>query len=105
MLDCCNNHCATFNATRARALKVALGSLVLIGGWLFCLVLLAPQPLRSALLPPLAANSLLASALRVEFGAHHLSDVVLGWGSSLVVFVGLRALADSPQREKKLKFE
>jgi membrane-associated phospholipid phosphatase len=158
LIDCCRHHGATFNAKRARALKVALGSLV-IGpivlvnfilksfwgrprpsetldfgghldfvqagsmagkclsncsfvsgeaagaGWLVCVVLLVPQPLRSALLPPLAAISLLAPALRVAFGAHYLSDVVLGWLSSLVVFAGLLALADSPQREKKLKFE
>ncbi len=158
LLDCYGHHGATFNAERARALKVALASLV-IGpivlvnsilksywgrprpsetldfgghfdfvqagsmagkclsncsfvsgeaagaGWLFCLVLLVPQPLRSALLPPLATISLLAPALRVAFGAHYLSDVVLGWLSSLVVFAGLLALADSPQREKKLKIE
>jgi lipid A 4'-phosphatase len=158
LMDCCGKHGATFNAERARALKVALASLV-IGpivlvnsilksywgrprpsetldfgghfdfvqagsmagkclsncsfvsgeaagaGWLFCLVLLVPQPLRSALLPPLAAISLLAPALRVAFGAHYLSDVVLGWLSSLVVLAGMVALADSPQREKKLKFE
>ena len=155
----CYWHCGTtFNVTRARAFKIALGSLI-IGpviltnlilktywgrprpsqtldfggyldfvqagsmagrcvsncsfisgeaagaGWVFCLIFLIPQPARSALALPLAAISFLAPAMRVAFGAHYLSDVVLGWLSSVVVFVGLLALTDSQQREKKLKFE
>lgn len=155
----CYSHCgATFDANRARALKIALGALIagpivlvnmilkdhsgrprpsgtldfggsldfvqagsLIGkcvsncsfisgeaagaGWLLCLVFLAPRSIRPALFIPLAAISLLAPALRVAFGAHFLSDVILGWLSSLVVFAAVLALTDSPQPEKKLKIE
>jgi len=70
-------------------------------GWVFCLILLIPQPMRSALALPLAAISFLAPTMRVAFGAHYLSDVVLGWLSSVVVFTGLLALTDSQQGEKK----
>ena len=149
---------STFNVARARAFKVALGSLIIgpgllvnlvlkehwgrprpwqtldfggqldfvqVGsmagkcvsncsfvsgeaagaGWLFCLIVFVPQPARSALALPLAAISFLAPAMRLAFGAHYLSDVILGWLSSVVVFAGLLALTDSPQGEKKLKFE
>lgn len=74
-------------------------------GWLLCLLFLVPRPLRLVLFGPLAAISLLAPALRLAFGAHYLSDVILGWLSSFVVFAGVLALADSPQPEKKLKIE
>lgn len=64
------------------------------GGWLLCLVLLLPPRLRAPLGIPLAAISLLMPVLRVVTGAHYLSDAVLGWLSSLVVFAGLIALLD-----------
>ena len=64
------------------------------GGWLLCLVLLLPPRLRVPLGLPLAAVSLLMPALRVLTGAHYLSDAVLGWLSSLVIFAGLIALLD-----------
>ncbi|CDM57084.1 phosphatase protein [Rhizobium favelukesii] len=70
-------------------------------GWVFCLIFLIPQPARSALALPLAAVSFLAPAMRVAFGAHYLSDVILGWLSSIVIFAGLLALTDSPQGKKK----
>ncbi|MDQ0562128.1 membrane-associated PAP2 superfamily phosphatase [Rhizobium mesoamericanum] len=145
---------ATFNAARARALKLALGSLIIgpvilvnlllkansgrprpwqtldfgghlnfvqagswagrcssncsfisgeaaSAGWMFCLIFLIPQPARSALALPLVAISFLSPAIRVAFGAHYLSDAVLGWLSSVVVFTGLVALTVSPQPEKK----
>lgn len=154
LFECYSHYGATFNAVRARTLKIALGSLVIgpglivnlilkdfwgrprpfetldFGGrldfvqagsmagkcmsncsfvsgeaagasWLLCLIFFVPQPVRSALLLPLAAISLIAPALRLAFGAHYLSDVVLGWLSSLVIFAGLVALTDSPQHEKK----
>ncbi|WP_244541268.1 phosphatase PAP2 family protein [Rhizobium tibeticum] len=154
-LAVCYWHCGTtFNVARARAFKVALGSLI-IGpvilvnvllkahwgrprpwqtldfgghldfvhagsmagkcmsncsfvsgeaagaGWVFCLIFLIPQPARSALALPLSAVSFLAPAMRVAFGAHYLSDVILGWLSSIVIFAGLLALTDSPQGKKK----
>lgn len=54
-------------------------------GWLLCLLLFVPKSLRYALVPPVAAISILTPAMRLSFGAHYLSDVVLGWLSSLVV--------------------
>ncbi|WP_037111272.1 phosphatase PAP2 family protein [Rhizobium sp. 2MFCol3.1] len=74
-------------------------------GWLLCLLFIMPRASRRALFLPLATISLLAPALRLAFGAHYLSDVILGWLSSFVVFAGILALTDSPQREKKLKIE
>lgn len=158
LADCYSHHGATFDAKRARVLKIALGSLiagpiVLVNfilkshwgrprpsetidfggafdfvqagsmagkclsncsfvsgeaagaGWLLCLLFLMPRPFRAALFVPLAGISLLAPALRLAFGAHYLSDVVLGWLSSFVIFAGVLALTDSQQPEKKLKIE
>jgi membrane-associated phospholipid phosphatase len=157
-VDCYSHFGATFDAERARKLKIALGSLivgpiVLVNfilkdywgrprpfstidfggaldfvpagstagkclsncsfvsgeaagaGWLLCLLFIMPRASRRALFLPLATISLLAPALRLAFGAHYLSDVILGWLSSIVVFAGILALTDSPQREKKLKIE
>ncbi|WP_064706813.1 phosphatase PAP2 family protein [Rhizobium bangladeshense] len=152
-IECYQQHGATFNAERARKLKVALGTL-LIGpvllvnvilkehwgrprplqtdmfggplhfveagslagkcisncsfvsgeaasaGWLFCLLLFVPKSLRYALVPPVAVISILTPALRLSFGAHYLSDVTLGWLSSLVVFAALLALTESQQSQK-----
>jgi membrane-associated phospholipid phosphatase len=64
------------------------------GGWLLCLVVLLPPRLRIPIGLPLAAVSLLMPTLRVLTGAHYLSDAVLGWLSSLVIFAGLIALLD-----------
>ncbi|MFK0163789.1 phosphatase PAP2 family protein [Rhizobium sp. NPDC090279] len=64
-------------------------------GWLFCLILIIPQPLRSAAAPLIAAVSLLIPALRVAFGGHYLSDAILGWLSSLVIFAALLALSQT----------
>ena len=69
-------------------------------GWLFCLIFIIPQPLRSALALPILAVSLLTPALRVAFGAHFLSDAVLGWLSSPVIFSALLALSQTTQLRK-----
>lgn len=63
------------------------------GGWLFCLVVLLPGHLRRPLGLPLAAVSLLVPALRVVTSVHYLSDTILGFLSSLVIFSGVLALA------------
>jgi membrane-associated phospholipid phosphatase len=39
--------------------------------------------------------------MRLSFGAHYLSDIVLGWLSSLVVFAALLALSGWPAAPKK----
>jgi lipid A 4'-phosphatase len=62
-------------------------------GWLLCLVVLIPGSWRGRAAVPLAAASFLMAAMRIPFGAHYLSDVTLGWLSSVVVFAGLFALA------------
>ncbi|TXH99137.1 MAG: phosphatase PAP2 family protein [Rhizobium sp.] len=64
-------------------------------GWLFCLIFIIPQPYRSAAALPVAAVSILIPALRVAFGGHYLSDAVLGWLSSLVIFAALLALSQT----------
>ncbi|MBB5572047.1 MULTISPECIES: phosphatase PAP2 family protein [Rhizobium] len=64
-------------------------------GWLFCLIFIIPQPARTALALPIAAISILIPALRVAFGGHYLSDAVLGWLSSLVIFSALMALSQT----------
>ncbi|WP_371074052.1 MULTISPECIES: phosphatase PAP2 family protein [unclassified Sinorhizobium] len=70
-------------------------------GWLFCLIFLIPQPARSALALPIAAISFLMTALRVAFGGHYLSDVTLGWLSTLVIFTALLALSEKSHHQKK----
>lgn len=153
LAECYQQHGATFNAPRARDLKVALGTLIIgpvllvnvilkehwgrprpvqtdffggtlhfaeagslagkcisncsfisgeaaSAGWLFCLLIFVPKSVRYALVAPVAAVSILTPAMRLSFGAHYLSDVVLGWLSSVVIFAALMALAESPQRQK-----
>ncbi|PDT17556.1 phosphatase [Rhizobium sp. J15] len=152
-IECYQQHGATFNAERARKLKVALGTL-LIGpvllvnvilkehwgrprplqtdifggslhfaeagslagkcvsncsfvsgeaasaGWLLCLLLFVPKSLRYAIVPPVVVISILTPAMRLSFGAHYLSDVVLGWLSTIVIFAALLALTESQQGQK-----
>jgi lipid A 4'-phosphatase len=69
-------------------------------GWLLCLLVLIPQPARAGLLLPVLAVSILTPLMRLAFGAHFLSDVVLGWLLAVVVFAGVYALAESPHRSK-----
>lgn len=72
------------------------------GGWLFCLLLLLPTRLRVPVGVPLAAISILIPILRVMTGAHYVSDAVLAWLASLVVFAGILALPypSDPARHK-----
>lgn len=69
-------------------------------GWLFCLIFIIPQPLRTAVALPIAAVSILIPALRVAFGGHYLSDAVLGWLSSLVIFAALLALSQTTHNRR-----
>lgn len=61
-------------------------------GWLLCLIPLLPPRWRLPMGVPLAVISILMPAMRVLTGAHYLSDVVLGWLSSLVIFAGVLSL-------------
>lgn len=63
-------------------------------GWLFCLILLLPARWRRTAGLPIALLSIFIPALRVSFGAHYLSDAVLGWLLSVVVFFACLALSD-----------
>lgn len=62
------------------------------GGWLFCLIPLLSPRFRSVFGVPLLAIAVLMPTFRVVTGAHYMSDAVLGWLSSLVVFLGVLAL-------------
>jgi membrane-associated phospholipid phosphatase len=64
------------------------------GGWLLCLVLLLPPRLRFSVGIPLAIISIMMPVMRVMTGAHYLSDAVLGWLLSLVVFAAAMASID-----------
>lgn len=153
LIACYTQHGSTFNALRARNLKIALGAL-LIGpglivnlilkehwgrprpysvtefggmmdfvqagslagkcvsncsfisgeaasaGWLLCLLFFIPQPARTGLFLPLIAVSLLTSVMRLAFGGHFVSDIVLGWLLAVVVFAGLIAFTDSSHHTK-----
>lgn len=70
----CENNCSFVSGEAAGA------------GWLICLIPLVPQRYRLALAPGIIAVSLVTPALRLSFGGHYLSDVLLGWLSSPVVF-------------------
>ncbi|AVA22519.1 phosphatase PAP2 family protein [Rhizobium sp. LEGMi198b] len=58
-------------------------------GWLLCLVLLLPPRWRLPLGVPLAVASIIMPTMRVLTGAHYLSDAVLGWLLSLVIFAAM----------------
>jgi lipid A 4'-phosphatase len=58
-------------------------------GWLLCLILLLPPRWRLPLGVPLAVVSIMMPTMRVLTGAHYLSDAVLGWLSSLVIFAAI----------------
>ncbi len=66
-------------------------------GWLVCAAMLIPRPWRAIVFPPLLAMTMLASSMRVMFGGHYASDALLGWLSSIVVFLLLAVIAGWPQ--------
>ena len=70
-------------------------------GWLFCLILLLPSRNRLLLVPLILFGSLFTPALRVAFGGHYLSDVILGWLSSLVVVALVMGVAEVLRLMKK----
>lgn len=61
--------------------------------WLICLIPLLPAPWRRLGGPFIVAIAVFTAGLRVGFGGHYLSDVVLGGLSTLVVFAALAWLA------------
>lgn len=71
--------------------------------WLFCLIPLLPAGYRRAGSLVIAAVAVFTSGLRVAFGGHYLSDVVLGGLSTPIVFCGLAVLVGrwAPRVEKR----
>lgn len=69
-------------------------------GWLICLIFLLPERLRPVLGPAIVVVSLVTSAFRVAFGGHYLSDVLLGWLSSPVLFVLIFAVFEIARSRK-----
>ena len=67
-------------------------------GWVACLIPLLPAWLRPILGPPIMVVSLVTPALRIAFGGHFLSDVTLGWLSSVVIFCLVFACAEITRR-------
>ena len=66
--------------------------------WLLCLVPLLPAASRRKGAVVIAAIACLTSGLRVAFGGHYLSDVVLGGLSSIIVFAALATLVGGAYR-------
>ncbi|WP_354435611.1 phosphatase PAP2 family protein [Martelella mangrovi] len=59
-------------------------------GWLFCYaIFLVPNRLKLLLSPPLIAVSISAPVMRVAYGGHYVSDVVLAWLGAVVIFIGI----------------
>jgi lipid A 4'-phosphatase len=67
--------------------------------WLTCLVPLLPAHWRGIGTALILAIAVLAAILRVAFGAHYLSDVVLGGLSTWIAFTGLAWIASSLARK------
>jgi membrane-associated phospholipid phosphatase len=70
-------------------------------GWMFCLMFLLPPRFRDWAGAPLVAASILTVFLRVAVGAHFLSDVLLGWLLSVIVFCALMSIEEKyPSRPR-----
>lgn len=66
--------------------------------WLLCLVPLLPANQRRVGAIVIAVVAVFTAMLRVAFGGHYLSDVVLGGLSTLVMFAALAFLVDRVTR-------
>lgn len=65
--------------------------------WMVAAVVLIPAPLRPFLAPLIVAYAFLLSLNRLAFGGHFLSDVVLSWAISGLVFAILfRLMVSAP---------
>ncbi len=67
--------------------------------WLICLIPLLPQRLRRAGGVAIVLVALFTAGLRVAFGGHYLSDVVLGGLSTLIVFAFTAMLVEAGLRK------
>jgi lipid A 4'-phosphatase len=66
--------------------------------WLVCLIPLLPEHHRRIGAPAIIAMAVFASGLRIAFGGHYLSDVVLGGLSTIIVFAALATLVEAVAR-------
>ena len=65
--------------------------------WLVAATVLIPARLRPVLVPPVVLYALLISLNRLAFGGHFLSDIVLSWAISGLVFTILyRVMVSAP---------
>jgi membrane-associated PAP2 superfamily phosphatase len=65
--------------------------------WLVAATVLIPARLRPVLVPPVVLYALLISLNRLAFGGHFLSDIVLSWAISGLVFTVLyRVMVSAP---------
>jgi lipid A 4'-phosphatase len=85
----CHNNCSFISGEAAGA------------GLLICIVALLPAAWRARLGSALVFASIATPLLRVAFGGHYVSDVVLGWLSSLVVFAWVFAVYHLRNRPQK----
>ncbi len=70
-------------------------------GWLACLIVLLPPKLRWIVAPPVIGFCLVSPMLRVTFGGHYLSDVLLGFLSSCVVYAAVATYFEMTQASEK----
>jgi membrane-associated phospholipid phosphatase len=70
-------------------------------GWLMCLALLLA--VRRYVWTALAVGliSIIMAGLRIAFGAHYLSDVVLGYTMTIAIFLVLAALSELSVRRRR----
>jgi lipid A 4'-phosphatase len=68
--------------------------------WLLCLVPLLPAGWRRSGVIAIVAVAVFTSGLRVAFGGHYLSDVVLGALSTIIVFAALATLVEALARNR-----
>ena len=65
--------------------------------WMVAAIVLIPARLRPVLAPPVVVYALLLSLNRLAFGGHFLSDIVLSWAISGLVFAVLfRVMVSAP---------
>ncbi|MCO5730758.1 phosphatase PAP2 family protein [Rhizobium sp. SSA_523] len=70
-------------------------------GWIACLIVLLPMRWRLIVAPPIIGFCLLSPTLRVAFGGHYISDVLLGFLSSCVVYAAVACYFQMTQSVKK----
>ncbi|WP_421856152.1 phosphatase PAP2 family protein [Oricola sp.] len=63
-------------------------------GWLMCLALMLAIRRRRIFAALVAAVSIVMAAMRVVFGAHYLSDAILGYLSTIVIFSVLAVVSE-----------